>query len=202
MICAYSGDFGIGLFGHLQLSAAYLLWEGQAWQCYLCNIQDNSTPSEGRARGGSDSAWATFSFAAADGADSAQLYLEGLWRRAWHAARCQWDARLCQHGFSSHPAGGSTQHAVQPVVVVPVDAVRQRLYVEPIGIFFTVQGGTVQKLSFGDGLLQLHLQKHEASFNASSLTVSWAYCASSRPLGLQLRVLTASHVHVVRTDRC
>ena len=159
-------------------------------------------PSNGKSRGGSVSAWATFSFAAAGGADCAQSHIEALWQRVWHAARCQWDARLCQHGLSSQPAGSSTQHALQRVVVVPVDAVRQRLYVEPLGVLFTVQGGTVQWLTFGDGLLQLHVQKHEASLKASALTVSWAHCTSSRPLGAQLHVLAARHVHVVRTDRC
>ena len=194
---ACSGDFGIGLFGHLQLSAAYLLWASQAWQCYLCNI--NSPIASGPISSStiSDTAWAAFSTAS-----NVQLRSTAFWQRIWHAARCQLDARHCHTNGPTQIDTGRSQGELKPVIVRPVDAVRQRLYVEPLGSLFTVQGGTVQLLTYDDGVWEIHMEQHASALGASGLELSWAHCATSRLLGSHLRLIASSQVEVSQTDRC
>ena len=163
-----SGDFGIGLFGHLSLSASYLVWGGQGWECFLCTLRPELLAPR-PAAGGGPHGWVVFG----SGPQAAlQTLLARLGRtRAW-----------------------------APVAMSPADAVLKRVYIEPWGVYVTVQGGTIHSLLFDGRLWHLRLRRHPAGTgSAPQLSVRWEHCSVSRPRGAQLVVLDSVGVqHISR----
>ena len=163
---ACSGDYGIGLYGHLSLAASYLVWSGQGWLCYLCNL----APAPAPASGSSSAAWVVF------GTESRTTLLQLV--LAW--------------------LGLASSSQLPAVRMQPADAVHKRTYIELLGVYVSVQGGTISSLSFNGQLWRLSLRRYAAGPGFSpQLAVRWEHCAASRPSGSHFRVLHSQGVRQV-----
>ena len=115
---AYSGDYGLGFFGlSLEAGATLVLHPALGPLCYLCDLAPQPQPTAATAT--AETATATAETAAATATAAAAAAAAAAAETAWF------------------PGDGPEVYTV-----LPRDAYRQRVYLEPLGLFLRADTGT------------------------------------------------------------